>query len=130
MLQKYEIFLEDLLKDYRVNLQYVDSSKLRCNALIFKIKDSYTILCKKKLPDSIKFFSILHEVGHVALNYFSKDPFTDWSEEIETEINLWALSKLKNSLTESFYIKARSLFIKSEDEGFKNLELYLDENFK
>ena len=129
MEQRYKDFLKGLLDQYKTDIQFVDSEKLKCNALIFKLKDRYTILCKKNLPDNVKFFSILHEIGHIALDYFSKDPFFDWSIEVETEINLWALEKLKDNVEKSFFLKTKELFLESEDKGYKNINLYLDKYF-
>ena len=129
MNEQYTIILNEILNQYKINLQFVDSKKLKCNALIFKMNDRYTVLCKKNLPESVKFFSILHEAGHIALDYFSKDPFMDWSIEVETEINLWVLEKLKSNLDPSFFRKAKKKFIESEHIGYKNIELNLDKFF-
>ena len=129
MNEKYTNFLNNILNQYKIDLQFVDSKKLKCNALIFKMNDRYTVLCKKNLPENVKFFSILHEAGHIALDYFSKDPFVDWSIDVETEINLWALEKLKSNLEQSFFRNAKELFIESEDIGYKNIELNLDKFF-
>ena len=126
----YIKILKNILETYQLKLNFVSSTRLKCGALIFKMNETYTVLCKNDLPENVKFFSILHEAGHVALNYFSTDPFKYWSAEVEKEINLWALDQIKPFISVEFYHETKCLFTRDEDLGYKNIEINLDKNFK
>lgn len=95
---------------------------MKCAALVYKQQAAYTILCKNGLPNEVELFVLLHEIGHISLGKICCQPQLDWSRVEETEVNLWALEKLKPYLKFKFYRRLRFDFSTNEQIGFQNIQ--------
>lgn len=94
--------------EYHVT-EAIEEDALDANALIFKVDDRYVVYVKKALPRSVKFFSLLHEIGHIATRTLQISPRPNQRDEAELAANIWALNRIKNNLSpEAFpiYVQA------------------------
>lgn len=113
--------IETLIFEFNINsVSEVSRSQIKSNALIFKYKDKYEIYIDKELPLSVKKFAILHEIGHVALGFVVDGPQINYSQQIETKINLWAFEHYKVCIPErNEREKIKKALQYSEERGFQ-----------
>lgn len=79
--------------------EVIDEDSLDANALIFKADDRYVVYVKKSLPRSVKFFSLLHEIGHIATQTLQISPRINQHSEAELAANTWALNRIRKNLS-------------------------------
>jgi len=126
----YKEILSDIFKAYNVRkTDYTDSANFSCNTLVYREGNGYYIVVKRGLPEEVEFFSLVHEVGHIAMGHLFLSPFQKRSKKTEMEINLWALDFIKPYISDPFYQILHSLFKRSENEAFFYLKKELKNNF-
>lgn len=108
-----------------ISIEYVPFQTIKCAALFYKHRNAYTILCQKELPDEVELFVMLHEIGHISLGKMCDKPRSQWSMSVETEVNLWALEKLRPYLRIDFYRQLRYDFSIDENLGFERIKKQL-----
>lgn len=75
------------------NISFVDKN-LGANALVYEQEGKRNIVVDRKLPASLSFFTVLHELGHVATDTLMSSPRDSYSPQIELSANLWVLEIL------------------------------------
>lgn len=108
-----------------VKVLYVAPHVIRCAALVYKYNGSFRILCKNDLSSEVQLFVLLHELGHIVLHQLHKNPQLDWSCDVESEINLWAVEELRHYVSNVFYCQLLKEFSVSEKTGFARIDLEL-----
>ena len=79
------------------NISYT-SSPIGANALIYEYRGERQIIGDSRLSAPLAFFTILHEIGHVATGAITAAPRQQYSIETEREINLWALNTIREHI--------------------------------
>jgi hypothetical protein len=70
-------------------------SELGANALVYECDGKRGVLVDNRLPGPLLFFTVLHEIGHVATNTLTNNPRDCGSNAIECVVNLWVLDVLQ-----------------------------------
>ena len=95
--QFYEATLQRAFIEFGLS-EANEADSLNANALIYRHGDKFIAYVNKGLPPVIKFFSLLHEVGHIATQTMHCAPRVTRHEEEELRANLWALNRLRENL--------------------------------
>ncbi|MCO8645825.1 radical SAM protein [Burkholderia multivorans] len=68
------------------------------NALIYEEADQRHIVVSERLKGALRFFTTLHEIGHVATRTLATDPRRHASVDVERRVNLWVLDMLRDHI--------------------------------
>ncbi|WP_277187443.1 radical SAM protein [Caballeronia sp. BR00000012568055] len=109
----YEKVLWDACAEYGV-AEVVESDSLDANALIFRRDAEYIAYIENGLPRPIKFFSLMHEIGHIATDTLHASPRASHLDERERAANLWALNRIRAYLKPDSYAHYEQLTTHSE----------------
>ncbi|WAS54112.1 radical SAM protein [Burkholderia ambifaria] len=69
------------------------------NALIYEDVDQRHIVVSEALTGALRFFTTLHEIGHVATHTLAAHPRRHASVDIERQVNLWVLDMLRDHIS-------------------------------
>jgi hypothetical protein len=123
--QFYSSALRAVFDEYSVG-EAIEENALDANALIYKDSDKYVVYVRRDLPRQIKFFSLLHEIGHIATNTLRASPRSGRCEDEERAANLWALNRIKPYMRRDAFESYNRAAEKSEvilyEQISKNLE--------
>lgn len=97
------------------------------NGAIFRLDGKYSIMVKSQLPDFLRWFTVLHEIGHIATNTVAATPLQNRNPENERVTNLWALKEISPIVTKEFLDDAKKA---AADEAglYKLIAEKLEEN--
>jgi hypothetical protein len=110
--------IQELLRDHAIAIQQVDRSKIRSNAVIFRVPDGgHIIFLDRGLPDNLKLFSLAHEAAHLDLGLlYTKTSQYDMG--IERRVDRRAIDLLEDALAPGMYAVLLEKFDASEGALF------------
>lgn len=81
------------------NISLVDKD-FGANAIVYEHDGKQEILVSNKLPMPLLFFTVLHEIGHLATSTLSHNPRGHHSSLLERTVNLWVLDALREHIAQ------------------------------
>lgn len=94
--RRIKYLLDRLVAGLKLAFGIVDlhfSEKLKVDGVTYCF-NGFRILIKSTLGEPLKYFTILHEIGHVATNTLRLQPHLEHSRSIELQADFWALEQL------------------------------------
>lgn len=99
----------------------IEDKSLDANALIFRIEERYVAYVNEALPRSVKFFSLLHEIGHIATKTLKISPRSNQHNDLELAANIWALNRIRHNLSPETFSIYEQIALKSETHLYKKI---------
>lgn len=100
---KQAAFFERVICDaalaYDIASVTVTGRCIASNALIYEHDRQRHIVIGDRVKGALRFFTTLHEIGHVATHTLAADPRRHGSEEVERQVNRWVLNVLRNHIS-------------------------------
>lgn len=101
--------------------------KLHQNGIIILKDNEYTIMVNSDLNHFLKWFTILHEIGHIKTNTVVSNTELKYDKNTEKIVNYWAINKISCILTKSFLHDAMNA-AKSEHDLYELISNKLEYN--
>ncbi len=92
---------------------------LHASALVYREDNKYNILLRHDLSPSWYYFSILHEIGHIATKTVMTDPRGHQDQAVECAANLWALNILRDNLNKNWFATYEATAKKSSHQLYQ-----------
>lgn len=99
----FERVVRDATAQYGIASVVEADFGIAANALIYEFAGRRHIVVSGGLQGALRFFTTLHEIGHVATHTLATDPRHNASADTERRVNLWVLNALRD------YISAEAL---------------------
>lgn len=111
-----------LSKNYDVESIETTASEIGANAIIYKQEEKFHIILDESLSEVIRFFTTLHEIGHIATQTLSYNPryFNDSRREFAA--NEWALLQIKPYIHPEIFYHYENALLDSENTLYRLIE--------
>ncbi|WP_192561100.1 radical SAM protein [Pseudomonas gozinkensis] len=111
--------ISSLSQVYGISTIETTSSELGANAIVYKFNEKFHIVLDEKTPEVVRFFTTLHEIGHIATDTLEIDPRKSNDHEKEFVANEWALFQLKNNIHPDVFYQYENALLDSEDALYR-----------
>ncbi|WP_175919545.1 radical SAM protein [Burkholderia pyrrocinia] len=95
----FERVVQDAAVQYEIASVTGTNRSIASNALIYEHDGQRHIVIGDQLKGALRFFTTLHEIGHVATHTLAADPRRHASEEVERRVNRWVLNVLRDHIS-------------------------------
>lgn len=106
-----------ILNNNKLEIIEVERKKINASGMLVLSSINSFIAIANDLNSGLKIFVLLHELGHICLNYITHNSNFNYSSDVEKECDLWAIHFLEQCIKKSTLNK---LIYLAEQQG----ELY------
>lgn len=90
--------IKKILEKHKLEIITADRSKINGSGMVVVSELCSFIAIANDLPPALKTFVLLHELGHICLNYMTHSSNFNYGNEVEKECDLWAIHFLDQVL--------------------------------
>jgi IrrE N-terminal-like domain len=121
----FEMELQAAFAEHSID-SVTEAQSLDANALIYRTNDRFVIYVNSDLPRPLKFFTLLHEIGHIATNTLRSLPRSARSDYDERSANVWTLNRIKPYLRAGAFDMYLSAANHSEGLLYERISKFLE----
>ncbi|WP_167358005.1 radical SAM protein [Burkholderia territorii] len=106
----------------------VAGQDIGANALIYEHGGQRHIVVSERVAGALRFFTTLHEIGHVATRTLATDPRRHASIDVERQVNLWVLDMLRDHISADSLAEYVAAASRSEAALYRLVDQRLDKD--
>ncbi len=83
--------IKKILSNYKIEIITVDRKKINGSGMVVVSEICSFVAIANDITTGLKVFVLLHELGHISLNYLKHSSEFNYANDIEKKCDLWAI---------------------------------------